>query len=380
MTAGKGAAMQPDAIVIGAGTVGAAVGYGLADKGLRVLVLDGSDGDYRAARANFGLVWLHGKGPNMPAYHAWTRRSVDLWPAFAAALADLTGTDVHYEQRGGLAFCLGEAEFDKRRSHLAALHRQCGGEPDCAMLDRSDLIRLMPGVRLGDAVVGASFGHLDGHANPLRLLAALHAGIAARGGVVRSHAAAVRIVADGAALAVESADGTRHAAPRLVIAAGLGSAALAAQVGLTVPLRPERGQILVTERTAPLLPLPASGLRQTRDGTVMIGATNEDAGFDTTTTTAAAVRLARRALRIVPALAGLTLVRQWAALRIMTPDSYPIYAQSPSHPGAFVVLCHSGVTLAALHASAIADAVRDGALPPSLDPFHHRRFDVPKAA
>ena len=51
-----------------------------------------------------------------------------------------------------------------------------------------------------------------------------------------------------------------------------------------MPLRPQRGQILVTERLAPLLPLPSSGLRQTSDGTVMIGATQEEVGFDTSTT------------------------------------------------------------------------------------------------
>ena len=62
-----------DIIVIGAGTVGAAIAYGLARRKLRVLVLDGDDGDFRAARANFGLVWLQGKGINMPAYQVLTR-------------------------------------------------------------------------------------------------------------------------------------------------------------------------------------------------------------------------------------------------------------------------------------------------------------------
>ena len=83
----------------------------------------------------------------------------------------------------------------------------------------------------------------------------------------------------------------------------------------------------------------------------------------------------------MPALAGATLVRHWAGLRIMTPDSYPIYAQSEAHPGAFVALCHSGVTLAAVHAASVADAIAAGALPETLSTvFHQRRFDVPKAA
>ena len=65
--------MRLDVIVIGAGTVGAAIAYGLAAQGSSVLVLDGDDGDFRAARANFGLVWLQGKGIDMPAYQRLTR-------------------------------------------------------------------------------------------------------------------------------------------------------------------------------------------------------------------------------------------------------------------------------------------------------------------
>ena len=94
----------------------------------------------------------------------------------------------------------------------------------------------------------------------------------------------------------------------------------------------------------------------------------------------AAAALSAKVLRWLPALSEAKLIRQWAGLRIMTPDTYPIYAQSQSHPGAFVAVCHSGVTLAAAHASLLADAIAAGRLTPSLDPFHERRFDVPKAA
>ena len=112
----------------------------------------------------------------------------------------------------------------------------------------------------------------------------------------------------------------------------------------------------------------------------MVGATQEEVGLDASTTSAAARTLSAKVIRIVPALANATLVRHWAGLRIMTPDSYPIYAQSEAHPGAFVALCHSGVTLAAVHAATVAEAIAAGALPNSLDVFHQRRFDVPKAA
>jgi glycine/D-amino acid oxidase-like deaminating enzyme len=372
--------MQPDVIVIGGGTVGAAIAYGLAARRQRVLLLDGDDGDFRAARANFGLVWLQGKGMNMPAYQRLTRSSVALWPEFATELTEITGINLHYEQNGGLAFCLGEDEFEKRRLQLQRLHNQLAGEEaDWEMLDRAALAKLLPRAQLGPDVAGASFGRRDGHVNPLRLLAALHAGLIHHGGMLRSQAKVREIRRDGEGLRL-SFGSEQVTAPKLVIAAGLGSQALARQVGLEILVRPQRGQVLVTERLAPFLPLPASGLRQTGEGTVMIGATQEEAGYDVSTTGEAAAKLSRKTVRTVPALADVALVRQWAGLRIMTPDSYPIYAQSPSHPGAFVALCHSGVTLAAVHATVLAEAIASGGLPASLDPFHQRRFDVPKAA
>lgn len=372
--------MQADVIVIGAGSVGAAIAYGLARERLRVLVLDGEDGDLRAARANFGLVWLQGKGIGMPAYQNWTRRSVDAWPEFNKELVGLTGTELQYERKGGLTFCLGEEDLEKRRLHLQRLHNQLeGAEADWEMLDRRAVEKLMPGVTFGPDVAGASFGRRDGHANPLRLLSAFHDGIVRLNGTLRRHSKVQRITKGSEGFTVEFG-GERASAPRVVIAAGLGTPELARQVGMEVPLRPQRGQVMVTERFKPFLPLPSSGLRQTADGTVMIGATQEETGFDLSTTSAAAQRLSARVIRIVPALASATLVRQWAGLRIMTPDSYPIYAQSQTHPGAFVALCHSAITLAAVHAIDIAKAIAQGALPASLDPFHQRRFDVPKAA
>ena len=84
--------------------------------------------------------------------------------------------------------------------------------------------------------------------------------------------------------------------------------------------------------------------------------------------------LSANAIRRVPAISKARLVRQWAGLRIMTPDGHPIYAESDRHPGAFVALCHSGITLASAHASILADAIIAGQLPASLSEFHPRRF------
>ena len=371
-----------DTIIIGAGTVGAAIGYGLALLGRRVLVLDGADTDFRAARANFGLVWVQGKGKGAPAYQRLTRQSSDLWPGFLDGLRDHAGgMRIDFERRGGLAFCLGDKEFEQRKSLIALLERErladdlTTGAGETQMIGRADLQGLLPDLPLGDRVSGASFCASDGHVNPLQLLAALHAAIRHLGGQIRHGQPVQTIRPENGGFAVQTPDGIWRGA-QVVIAAGIASGALGRQVGLDVPIRAQRGQILVTQRAAPLLPLPCSGLRQTAEGTIMIGATKEEVGADVSATIRASAWLARKTLEISPALARLQLVRHWSGLRIMSPDGNPVYAQSADFPGAFVTTCHSGVTLAAVHAARLAPHIAAGALPAAYDPFHHRRFDV----
>jgi hydrogen cyanide synthase HcnC len=118
---------QPsDAIVIGGGLVGAAIGYGLARQGLKVALLDEGDVALRAARGNFGLVWVQSKGPGVPEYQHWTRLSSDRWPGLAAELRETTGVDCAHERHGGFAICLTEDELEQRRQMLEVLRRQAG--------------------------------------------------------------------------------------------------------------------------------------------------------------------------------------------------------------------------------------------------------------
>jgi glycine/D-amino acid oxidase-like deaminating enzyme len=121
-------------------------------------------------------------------------------------------------------------------------------------------------------------------------------------------------------------------------------------------------------------------VRQTDEGGVMIGDSQEDLDFDTVVTPPVISLMAQRAVRMFPLLAGLNVVRTWSALRVMSPDGFPIYDQSQSCPGAFVVTCHSGVTLAANHTLTLAHHILEGALPASLEAFSSRRFHVSSAA
>jgi len=377
MSAAKSAA-EADIAIVGGGLVGAAIAFGLRALGPRLVVVDEGDVAHRASRGNFGLIWVQGKGQGLPAYGAWTQASARAWPKFAAELRAASGFDVALAQPGGIHVCLARDELEARVAKLRALVAQPGFESyPIDVLDRAALAQRVPG--LGADVAGGTYCALDGHCNPLRLLRALHVALA-NAGVRFLPGHAVRTVTPHRDRFTLETAGGPIGTRRLVLAAGLGNARLAPAVGLRAPVTPNQGQILVLERVRPFLTLPLETIRQTDDGTVLIGDSQAERGFDETLGVDVLAAMAERAVRILPALRGVRVNRAWAALRVMTPDTYPVYAQSSAHPGAFVATCHSGVTLAAVHADTLAPAIAAGALPPVFAPFTDRRFDVRQAA
>jgi glycine/D-amino acid oxidase-like deaminating enzyme len=367
-----------DAIVVGGGIVGSSIAFGLARAGLKVVVFDEGDDAIRASRANFGLVAVQMKGAGNPAYHRWTRQSADLWGDFAAELEERTGIDVDFARQGCAVACLNEQEWTRKVAELEQIRAEAGPFGfDYRLLDNAEMADLFPGI--SRQVLGGAHTTYDGHCSPLYLLRALHRAILVLGGRYVPNARVGRIGASPSRFTVE-AGGETVTAPKLVLGAGLGSSALAPQLGLDVPVRPERGQLLVTERVRPMLSLQLGLIRQTAEGSFMLGTSNEDVGYDVETTTRTLGAVARRAVAIMPFLARLSIVRAWAGLRIMTPDGYPIYEQSARFPGAFAVTCHSGVTLAAVHVLCVARHIVAGRVPAELACFSSRRFNVQTAA
>jgi glycine/D-amino acid oxidase-like deaminating enzyme len=366
--------------VVGGGLVGAAIAYGAARRGVSVRVLDQGDTAFRASRGNFGLVWVSSKGGGMMRYARWTRDAARLWPELHEELLALTGVDTGLQQNGGFWLGFSEKEVKARAELLEKIDKGAGGIP-YRMMEPAELRQYLPG--LGPAVVGGSFGAHDGHANPLMLLHALHAGLKKKGAEIISgvDVVDVRHDADRRQFSIQARDGQRWTSDRLVLAAGLGIPALAEKVGLHAPVVTTRGQVLITERLKPFLHYPTNKARQTREGSVQIGSTSEDVGFDDSTTTDKIEWLARRAMATFPALKGVRLVRAWGALRPLTPDGYPIYQRSETCPGAFAAVCHSGVTLAAAHAFVIGPWMAGlTEPPPEFDVFRSERFLDPKAS
>lgn len=360
--------------VVGGGLVGAAIAYGAARCGVSVRVLDQGDTAFRASRGNFGLVWLSSKGGGMPEYSIWTRNAVEQWQGLHQDLLVRTGVDSGLSQKGGFWLGFSDAEVQSRADLLARIDREAGGVP-FKMMDNSEIRQFLPDI--GPKVVGGSWGSHDGTANPLMLLRALHSGLKMAGAdlITGVHVTRIERGAQAGSFVAHSKDGQSWRSDRIVIAAGLGNVDLVDQIGIYAPMVKTRGQVLITERLKPFMNYPTNKVRQTSEGTVQIGSTSEDVGFDDGTTVEKIDSLARRAVDTFPALAEARLVRAWGALRPLSPDGYPIYQESTSCPGAFVVTCHSGVTLAAIHANVLGPwmgGLRDA--PAEVAKFTSARF------
>jgi len=361
-----------DYIIIGGGMIGVSIAYGLAKSGCQVMILDEGDMAYRAARGNFGLVWVQGKGVGVPHYASHTRQSAVLWPGFAEELKEMTGVDPAYHKTGGLDYCLSDEEFSTFKRDLELLRDQSAGEFTFEALDNKAVREIEPEV--GKGFPGAMYSPMDGHANPLYLLRALHQGFKQNGGNYKPRHTVQQITPGHDHFDIQTEQGA-YACGRVILAAGLGNARLAPMVGLDQPVYPVRGQILATERLKPFLRQTSVYVRQTDEGGVLIGDSKEHTGFDDGTDIHIQAKIAARATRIFPCLKPVRVVRTWGALRVMTKDGMPIYEISKQFPGAFAASSHSGVTLAASNALSLPRQIIAGQLDSDLELFTAARLN-----
>ncbi len=363
--------MTSDYAIIGGGIVGLSTAWGLLKRGLRVTVLDGDDGSFRASRGNFGLIWVQGKGMDEPRYAQWSQKSAAAWSGFAAELADATGSDLGLEQNGGYDLHFSEDSLEAMVAKYEKLKEKLGGDYPYEVLGHNALCREEPAI--GPKVVGAILHHQDGHANPLKLLRALVDDVRRLGGIILN-GKRVTGVNKTDLFRITCADGTEVHARKTVLSAGLGAMSLGPMFGFKAPIRPQRGQVLITEKLPKLINRPSLIARQVDEGGIQIGATNEEVGLDDHVTQPGLSGLAAEAIAAFPALAEAQLVRSWGALRILSPDGLPIYQESSEMPGAYLVTCHSGVTLAAAHARFLPDWLEGADAAPDLEVFSESRF------
>ncbi|MFW2368101.1 MAG: NAD(P)/FAD-dependent oxidoreductase [Desulforhopalus sp.] len=367
-----------DVCVIGGGFMGAAVALGLVENGANVVMVDKVSKVHKASRGNFGLVWSQSKGSGNRAYAKWSEAAVRQFSSFVQQLEEKSTIDVELRLGAGLVLSLGDQEFAARKAAIEKMHREAaehGEKHPSRLVDRKEVQELVGTTQLGEEVSGGSFSSIDGDVNPLLLLKAMRKVFLAKGGTFIQGFSVESIRRQGEEYCIEASLG-KITANKIVLAAGLGNIKLCARLGREIPLLPQKGQLLVTERVKPFLPLPFSGIRQTGCGSVMIGYTQENTGFDIKTTVPEAARLAQRAVQIFPGLQYARVVRSWASLRILTGDGLPIYDQLEDYPGCYLLATHSCITLASMHSALFPSWILEGQKPVEIEGFNLERFNV----
>lgn len=380
---------QPDVIIMGGGIAGCATALELARAGLKVTVIEAGVVGAQASSANAGS--LHAQIPHDPFRTLgpdWARQFQPAIRLFTASLglwrgleADL-GADLEIGFGGGLLVATSAAEMAEIEAK-AAIEREAGLEVD--ILGRDALRARAP--YLSERAMGGAFAAVEGKANPLLVAPAYAAAARAVGVRIVANVGMASIAPTGVGYIVTAA-GRAWQAPQIVIAAGSATGALAAQLGTPLAIDAVAIQVSVTEPAAPLVPhlVYCAGekltLKQSRMGSILIGggwdARIDPQGRPQVDAGNLAANL-RVALDMVPGIAGLNLVRSWAAFVNGTADWLPIIGPLPGHPDVQVCFVPwMGFTGGPAAARLTADLVLGR--PPSLDvplaPFAPRAMPV----
>ncbi|MFC9848221.1 glycine oxidase ThiO [Streptomyces sp. NPDC060223] len=371
-----------DVLVIGGGIIGLVTAWRAAQRGLTTTVVDPEPGG-GAAQVAAGMLAavteLH--------YGEQTLLSLNLdsahrYPDFVAELTEATGQDLGYRRCGTLAVALDADD----RAHLRELHtlqRQSGLDSEwlsgreCRRLEPM----LAPGVRGGLRVDG------DHQVDPRRLAKALVTACE-RAGVVFRRTWAERLgVVRNRAQGVVTADGTKLSAGQLVLAAGSLSGRLAGvPEAVLPPVRPVKGQVLRLTVPRPYAPFLSRTVRAVvrgshvylvprENGELVVGATSEELGWDTTVTAGGVYELLRDAHELVPGITELPLTETRAGLRPASPDNAPLLGPTELD-GLLLATGHyrNGVLLTPVTGDAMAHVLTTGELPDVARPFSPKRF------
>jgi glycine oxidase len=352
-----------DVIVVGGGVVGCSVAWHLAREGLDVVLLERSVLAGQASGAAAGMLAPVGEGAVGSALLRYGLESLARFPSLCEELRELSGVDPEFEPSGILRLAQTGAEERALRAKCAAL-RSLG--LDLEWLDEREADSAQPG--LAEDLRGALWSPREANLRSPLLVSAYAGAARALGARIVTAAPVVGLQLEGdQVVGVRSAEGSCEAGC-VVVATGAWCGDLAewlpARFGSPVlPIEPVRGQIVSLD--APLPPLrtivwgEGAYLVPKRDGSVVVGATEERVGFDCRVTAEGVGGLLAAATRLVPALREAGFRRSWAGLRPGSPDGLPAIGWLPGVNGLLVAAGHhrTGVLLSPTTGAVVRDLV-----------------------
>ena len=339
--------------VVGAGVIGCAVAHELAARGAHVHLLDDREPGMGATQASAGIL-----GPSVdghsPLLVGLCRSSLAMYDAFIEKVRRDSGVEVEYARSGNLHVALDPAQAESLAATAAELAQ--AGVPH-ALLNGPAARREEPS--LPDAVVSALLVPSHGYVAALPLTQALARAAVARGATLTR--ARVRSLERASPVPVVRTESGTIASDVVVVTAGSWASALLGSDGPEV--RPIRGQLLRLRSADRLVSRVLWGARcyvvPWRDGSLLVGATVEDVGFDERATASGVSQLLDAAFELVPGLAAAVFEEVRVGLRPKGPGELPLISRSLTMPGVVLAVGHhrNGVTLAPLTASLVADLV-----------------------
>lgn len=336
-----------DVIVIGGGIAGCATAWYLAQDGVDVLLLERDELNVRASGANAGSLHVQiQQEPFRDGGAAWAERYLPALPFYAWSIGlwlraqDVLGPDLEVAQDGGLMVAATDEEL-RRIEAKVGYERRAGLASE--LLDRDALLARAP--YLSSSLRGGAYCPAEGKANPLRAAPAFASAAAGLGATIRCGQSVTGLSRhDDGRYTVRTAQ-AEFRAPCVVNAAGVDAGRVAALLGRDLPLQAFPIQLSVTEAVTPLvrhLVYAAEEmltLKQAKNGTILIGggwpADVDGRGRPQVSAESLSRNLAV-ALRVVPGLADVNVVRCWAAIVNGTDSWLPVLGELPGCPGFFM--------------------------------------------
>jgi glycine oxidase len=376
---------KPNVAIIGAGVIGLGIAWRLALRGVPVAVFDKGACGAGASHAAAGMLAACAEAePGEEALVTLGRASQARWPAFAAELKQVSGVDVGLRPEGTLVVAL-TSDDQARLSHQLVFQQKLG--LPLQWITAAETRRREP--HLAGKLAGAVFSPEDTQVDNRKLAAALRIAAEAAGAGISEHQAVKTISNDaGRVDGIVLADGRKVAADVVVLAAGAWSRSIDGLAPeLRPPVRPIKGQMLALrmDPTAPLLThvvwAPGAYLVPRLDGRLLVGATVEEKGYDTSLTAGGILTLLEAAWRVVPAVEELPIDEMWVGHRPGSRDDAPILGTGLIDGLIYATGHHrNGILLTPITADAIAELVLEGAADPAIRPFSIERFGSLRAA
>jgi D-amino-acid dehydrogenase len=376
--------MAFDAIVVGGGLLGSATAYHLVGAGARTLVVDRADAG-RATDAGAGILSPETNGRDADAWFHLAIAAVQYYPGLVDRLRAEQAGDTGYARCGKLVVAVADDEVEPfERARRIVVERQTRrGLPTAADLHEvtsAEARELFPPLA---PVRRALYSRVGARVDGRLLNGALRRAAEGRGLVVRDESVESLIV-EGGAVRGAMIGGRAVAAGAVAIAGGAWSQAFATQLGVTLPVAPQRGQIIHlaldgtdTSRWPMVSAFHEHYMVAWPDSRVVAGATRETgSGFAPRTTVAGVREVLEEALRVAPGLAAAEIREIRVGLRPLTPDGLPVLGPVPGVAGVFLVTGHgpTGLTLGAYSGKLVADQMLGKAPEIDLGAFSVGRF------